>query len=353
MGALGVGILGASGYAGAGLIQRLLRHPEVELVALGSRSHSGTPVAEVWPHLAGRSELSFSDQDATIDRSEVVFCATPHAATAPLVKCALDRGKRVIDLSADFRLPPDTYADWYGPHPHPELYDCARYGLVELHRDELAGAELIASPGCNATAASLALAPLAAAGLLGPEITIALVTGASGAGRGSDQGLYFSELNENVRPYKVAGTHRHVAEIELTLGRAAVAGKRLTTHADVATPTVSFTPHLVPATRGILASCVTRPDDAPDDGALLELYRDYYLGDPLVWVQDELPQTKAVVGSDRTLLTARRDRRSGAIVAMATIDNIGKGAAGQAVQGFNVAFGFDETSGLALTGVWP
>ena len=353
MAAIGVGILGASGYAGAGLIRRLLRHPGVELVALGSRGHPGTPVAEVWPHLAGLSELSFSDQDATIDRSEVVFCATPHAATAPLVKCALDRGKRVIDLSADFRLPPDTYADWYGPHPHPELYGCARYGLVELHRDELAGAEIIASPGCNATAASLALAPLAAAGLLGPEITIALVTGASGAGRSSDQGLSFSELNENLRPYKVAGTHRHVAEIELTLGRAAATGKRLTTHSEVATPTVSFTPHLVPATRGILASCVTRPDDAPDDRALLELYRDYYRGDPLVWVQDELPQTKAVVGSDRTLLTARRDRRSGAIVAMAAIDNLGKGAAGQAVQGFNVAFGFDETSGLALAGGWP
>lgn len=353
--AIAVGILGATGYAGAGLIARLLRHPEVELVALGSRGSAGRPLAEVWPQYAGAAPdgMAFCSHEEAIDRAEVVFCATPHAATAPLVKRALERGRRVVDLSADFRLPLDTYADWYGEHPHPELYPRARYGLVELHRDELTGAELVASPGCNATAASLALAPLAAEGLLGPEVSIALLTGASGAGRGTSQGLHFSELHENVWAYKIAGTHRHVAEIELTLGRAASQGKRLVTHSEVATPTVTFTPHLVPTVRGILATCVTTPERAPDDDALLELYRDYYAGDPLVWVQEDPPQTKAVTGSDRTLIGVRRDARSGAVVALAAIDNLGKGAAGQAVQGFNIASGFDERAGLATRGEWP
>jgi N-acetyl-gamma-glutamyl-phosphate reductase len=351
--AIPVAILGASGYAGAGLISRLLRHPETEVVALGSRGSAGRPLADIWPQFAGLDGLAFCSNDEAIDRAEVVFCATPHAATAPLVKCALDRDRRVIDLSADFRLPPDTYAGWYGQHPHPELYPRARYGLVELHRDELEGAELVASPGCNATTASLALAPLAAEGLLGPEVSIALLTGASGAGRGTAEGLHYSELNENIRPYKVAGGHRHLAEIELTLGRAAAFGKRLETHAEVATPTVTFTPHLVPTTRGILASCVTTPERASSDSELLELYRTYYADDPMIWVQEELPQTKAVTGSDRTLIAVRRDVRSGAVVAMAATDNLGKGAAGQAVQGFNIAFGFDERSGLEMRGEWP
>ena len=354
MAPVAVGILGASGYGGAGLIRRLSRHPQVELAALGSRQYGGQPLAACWPQLAGVADLEFGSNEETIEASEVIFAATPHGATAPLVKCAVDRGLRVIDLSADFRLPPERYAEWYGgAHPHPDLYEKARYGLVELHRADLAGAELVASPGCNATAASLALAPLAAAGWLGADVTITIVTGVSGAGRSVNPGLHFGEVNENARAYKVAGGHRHIAEIEATLGRAAAMGKEQRTHAPFTTPTVSFTPVVVPMTRGILASCVTRPDNAPDEAALFEHYRTFYRDDPLVQVQTELPHTKPASGSDRAIVTVRRDPRDGSLLALCAIDNLGKGAAGQAVQGFNAAFGFEETLGLDSRGVWP
>ncbi len=352
-----VGVLGASGYGGAGLLERLSRHAGVELVAVGSRQYQGEPIEACWPQFAGLyPELRFEPNEAVLERSEVVFCATPHGATAPLVKQALDAGVRVIDLSADFRLDPDTYARWYGlEHPHPELYPEARYGLVELHRHELPGARLVASPGCNATAASLALAPLAAGGLLGPGAVCDIVTGVSGAGRAPSQALHYTEVNENARPYKVAGSHRHTAEIEATVGRARAAGKRLATHDPFTPYTVSFNPHLVPMSRGILATCTTQPVETDDlsDETLLELFRDYYEGDRLIVVQSELPQTKAATGSDRAVLSVRFDARACTVAAFCVIDNLGKGAAGQAVQAFNVAFGFDEVEGLTRGGMWP
>ena len=354
MALLRVGILGASGYGGAELVRRLLNHPHVEVTALGSRQYLGQCVESAWPQLVGRLEhLTFQNNDEVIENCDVVFCATPHGATAPLVKQALDAGKEVIDLSADFRLPMAVYEEWYGPHPHPELYELARYGLVELHRDELADAALVAVPGCNSSAAILALAPLAAAGLLGPDVVANVVTGVSGAGRAPTLGFHFAEANENTKPYKVAGTHRHTAEIELTLGRLQQRGKRLTTHREAQTHTVSFNPHLVPMTRGILATCYTKPQHAPSEEELLELYRSFYEEDPLVSFQEDLPQTKAVYGSDRTVVSVRVDKRSGHVVAFAALDNLGKGAAGGAVQGFNVVHGFEETQGLVLNGTWP
>src|SRR5690606_23169648 len=182
---LRVGVLGASGYGGAGLLERLARHPHARVVAVGSRQYAGQGVDACWPRLAGLFPgLVFAGEDEVIAASDVVFCATPHGATAPVVKKALDAGRSVVDLSADFRLSAGSYAEWYGgEHPHPELIPEAVYGLVELHRDELVAKRLIASPGCNATAASLALAPLAAAGLLGPTAVVNVVTGVSGAGR--------------------------------------------------------------------------------------------------------------------------------------------------------------------------
>lgn len=336
------GILGASGYGGVELIARLWEHPEVDVVALQSRQYEGQPLEACWPNLAGLSELAFGDVDATIEASDVVFCATPHGATAPLVERARTEGKRVVDLSADFRLDAAAYADWYGPHPHPDRIGEAVYGLVELNRERLPGAQIVAAPGCNATAASLALAPLAASSLLGEDVSITIVTGVSGAGRATAQVFHYAELNENARAYKVAGDHRHTAEIEMTLARLG------------AERTVTFTPHLVPMTRGILATCTTRPaGDVPTDDALHDLFRGYYGNDPMLEVLREPPQTKAVAGSDRAHLHVRRDRRSGMIVAMCAIDNLGKGAAGQAIQGFNVAFGYPETTGLRRAGVWP
>jgi N-acetyl-gamma-glutamyl-phosphate reductase len=352
--ALRAGILGASGYGGAGLIERLRRHPEVEIVALASRQFLGQRVDDAWPHLAGLLDLRFVDTDDAIAASDVLFCSTPHAATAPLVAAARAAGTRVIDLSADFRLDAEAYEVWYGRHPHPELIPEAVYGLPELHRAELRGAAIVASPGCNATAATLALAPLAAAGLLGELPFAKIVTGVSGAGRALDLGLHHAELGENARAYKVAGTHRHTGEIEINLGRVAAQGKENRTRGPRVDLRIAFNPVLVPMARGILATTVARPPrDDLDDAGLLALYRDFYAGDRLVHVQAELPQTKAVAGSDRALVTVRRDARTGAVVALAAIDNLGKGAAGQAVQGFNVACGFEETLGLRLEGQWP
>ena len=352
--ALRVGVLGASGYGGAGLIERLRRHPEVELVALASRQNLGKPVDAAWPHLAGLVDLRFVDTDDVLAASEVVFCATPHAATAPIVDQARRAGLQVVDLSADFRLDEAGYRTWYGEHPCPERLPEAVYGLPELHRAELAGSELIASPGCNATAATLALAPLAAEGLLGAHPVATIVTGVSGAGRATDLGFHYPELDENARAYKVAGTHRHTGEIEANLGRVAAQGKGARTHGERAPVALAFNPVLVPMARGILATTVAHPGRGDlSDAALLELYRGFYAGDPLVHVQDDLLQTKAVAGSDRALVTVRWDARSEAVVAFAAIDNLGKGAAGQAVQGFNVARGFPETLGLRLEGQWP
>lgn len=357
-------MLGASGYGGAGLIERLVRHPDVELAAIGSRAYLGKPLAASWPHLAGlRSPLVFVDTDEVIAASDVLFCATPHAATAPLVAQAVAAGKRVIDLSADFRLGAADYATWYGaPHPHPELLPSAVYGLVELHRHELPGALIVASPGCNATAASLALAPLAAAGLTGEAVVVNVITGVSGAGRATSTPMHYAEMNENARPYKPAGTHRHTAEIEAVGGRARAAaargdGKRLATHEPFEPVPVAFTPHIVPMSRGIVATLATRPTAwngvAPTTAALLDLLRDYYAGDPMIVVSAGLPETKAVSGSDMAALGAHVDQRTGQVLVFCAIDNLGKGAAGQAVQGFNVAFGFEETTALSVAGVWP
>lgn len=360
---LEAGILGASGYGGSELIARLSRHPQVRLRGFGSRQHQGQPLSAAWQHLAGTAtgNLAFSDNAEVIAASDVIFFATPHAATAPLVKEALDAGKIAVDLSADFRLDAATYEYWYGlPHPHPELIPQAVYGLPELHRDELPGSRLIASPGCNATAATLALAPLAAAGHLGTDASVVIATGISGAGRGTGQALHYPEAMDSVVPYRTGGTHRHVGEIEANLGRiraAAAAGKpgnRLKTQSDQDRPVLTFTPMRVPMVRGILAVCNTRsPLGNVTTEELLDLYRDFYADSPLVSVVDTAPETKAVSGSDRALVSVEADRRSGMISAYCVLDNLGKGAAGQAVQAFNLAMGFPETTALHTEGRWP
>ena len=348
-------VLGANGYGGSGLIRRLRNHPEIADIRYASRSSAGEPLAEVWPHLAGRTDAAFVTPDEALDGADVVFLATPHGATAPYVRAALEAGARVIDLSADSRLDPDTYAEWYGPHPHPEDLRHARYGLVEAYRPDLSDARLVAAPGCNATAASLALLPYAAADAIDPHTVpvVTVVTGASGAGRGLATPLHFSELDANARPYKPAGTHRHLAEIEGNLGRATEHGRWLATHAPFRPLPVSFTPQLAPMTRGILATCTFRPQAEANERTMRDLARAYFADEPLVHVQDELPEVKAVVGSDRTLIGVRSDARTGLCTVFAVLDNLGKGAAGQAVQGFNVAFGFPETSALEMEGRWP
>ncbi|MFW5899477.1 MAG: Asd/ArgC dimerization domain-containing protein, partial [Jiangellaceae bacterium] len=212
---------------------------------------------------------------------------------------------------------------------------------------------VVAAPGCNATAVALALLPLASAGLLGEDTACTVVSGASGAGRAPAQPLHFSELDGSARAYKPAGAHRHLAEIEATLGRAAGQGRALSTHAPYRPHRVALTPHLAPMTRGILASCTARLTRDADQETLFETYRDYYARDAMVHVQEALPETKAVAGSDRALVSLRVDPRDGRVSAFCVIDNLGKGAAGQAVQGFNVAFSHPETSALEMEAQWP
>ena len=272
-----------------------------------------------------------------------------------MVKQALDAGREVIDLSADFRLPMECLQR--NGTARTRTRKCTHWHVTDWSnctRDELQGARLLAVPGCNSSAAIIALAPLRPLpDCSGPDIVANIATGVSGAGRAAALGFHFPETNENVKPYKVAGSHRHTAEIELTLGRLVQQGKQLETHSNTPPLTVSFNPHLVPMTRGILATCYTKPRDAPSEEELFNMYRSFYEPDPLVSFQEDLPQTKAVYGSDRTVVSVRVDKRSGHVVAFAALDNLGKGAAGQAVQGFNVVHGFDETQGLVLNGLWP
>jgi N-acetyl-gamma-glutamyl-phosphate reductase len=226
---------------------------------------------------------------------------------------------------------------------------------VEAHRHELAGATLVAAPGCNATAVNLALLPLAEAGLLSGRTAVChVVTGSSGGGRSLGELHHFPELNESVMAYKAAGTHRHTAEVEAVLSRAARQGRHATTQGERDERVqVTFTPHLAPLTRGIHASCVVPVEGQLDGAALDALYRERYDTEPLVQFGAELPRTKSVAGTDFVHVAVRHDPRTGTAHAFATIDNLGKGAAGQAVQGFNVAFGFEETTGLQLNGIWP
>lgn len=348
-------LLGANGYGGAGLIERLRRHPEIGRLRYASRTFAGQPLSDAWPQWAGLSDATFEAPDVALDGADVVFLATPHGATAPWVHQALEAGLRVIDLSADSRLDAATYAVWYGEHPHPTDLASARYGLVEAHRAELPGARLVASPGCNATAVSLALLPFAAGGAIANDMPpiCTVLSGASGAGRATASGLHFSELDGSARPYKVAGGHRHLAEIEATLGRARDQGRTLSTQEPYRPWQVSFTPHLLPMVRGILATCSFRPSADTKPADLLEMMQTAYQDDSMVHVQSDLPEVKAVAGSDRAIATVRYDERTELATAFAVIDNLGKGAAGQAVQAFNVSIGVPETTALVLEGRWP
>lgn len=356
---ISVGILGASGYGGAELLRRLLRHPYVNISAVASRQFINQPLAACWPQLTNiQPKLYFSSVEETINSCEVLFSAAPHGSATSVIKQALKQGKKIIDLSADFRLAPVDFATWYGQeNPHPEIYQEAIYGLSEFHYEEVQAATLVANPGCYPTSSALALAPLAANNLLGNEVIINAASGVSGAGRSTKLDTLFSELNENFKPYSVAGTHRHTAEIENTLGRLKVMGKKLKTHSSFTPVTISFNPHLVPMTRGILTTCYTKPTESINNQKLLSLYQDFYQGfyqnESLIYVQEDLPQTKAVYGTDNCVLSVRFDERAKLIVVMAVIDNLGKGAAGQAVQNFNIMHNFEQTLSLQAQAVWP
>jgi N-acetyl-gamma-glutamyl-phosphate reductase len=343
--AYGAGVAGASGYTGAELLRLLAGHPEIEVVHVTADSNAGARVADVYPGLApAYPDTTFSPLAAADVRGlDLLFCALPHGASQQLIPAVVDDVGHVIDLGADFRLPPDVYARWYGEaHTAPELVGRFAYGMVELYRDDLASHAHVAAPGCYPTAVSLACAPLFALGLVEPRVIADAVSGVSGAGRGLKTTSLFSEANENVSAYGLL-THRHTAEMEQALSK--VAQQPVS---------VLFTPHLVPTTRGILATCYATPTASGLSTArLLEHYRDFYADDPCVVVVDEPSGTKATYGANIVHVTARFDERTNTVLAIASEDNLVKGASGQMIQGANLVLGLPETTGLPLLGIQP
>jgi N-acetyl-gamma-glutamyl-phosphate reductase len=345
-----VGIVGASGYTGNELIRLLGEHPHVKLECLASRTLGGQTVAMHQPSLAGWARWSYEPLDLAdmAKRCDVVFTAVPHGAAMEPAAITLAAGKKLIDLGTDFRFRDlAVYEQWYKlPHTQPKLNAEAVYGLPELFREPIAGARLVANPGCYPTSALLALAPLARQGAIDTSsIVINSVSGVSGAGATPKPMNHFPDCTENVQAYGTA-THRHTPEIEQGLAM-------LTGDKDVR---ISFTPHLVPMSRGILttAVCTLRGDNWTND-SLTRLYEAFYQNEPFVVVlgPDRLPQTKAVWGSNYSHVSVRCDARTGRVLAQAVIDNLVKGAAGQAVQNMNVLFGLPETTGLSSPGLMP
>lgn len=341
-GPLRVAVVGGAGYAGGELVRLLAAHPDVTIASIHARERGGAALGSAQPHLAplGR-ELS----DGEPDDVDVAFLALPHGASAAMAGRLVGAGATVIDIGADFRLrDPEAYTTWYGgshpaPHPAPELLTTAVYGLTEWSRDDLRGARLIANPGCYPTASLLALTPFARAGLLAGVVIVDAKSGISGAGRGAGSDYLFTELTESTRAYGLAG-HRHQPEIAQGL---AVAG---------APVGVIFVPHLVPQSRGLLATCYLELGSDLDDDALSAVLADAYEDEPFVHVTDAPPATKLATGSNHAFVHARRVSANRAVV-LCAIDNLGKGAAGQAIQNMNVALGLDERAGIGALGVHP
>jgi N-acetyl-gamma-glutamyl-phosphate reductase len=338
-----VAIVGATGYVGAELIRLLALHPHVRITGLVGRERKGDPIAHIHPHLATRD---LRVHDHVPDDAEAVFLALPHGAVAGRIAEFLDRNQTVIDLGPDFRLhDPADYPTWYHfDHPRPDLLATAVYGLPELHRAELVAAgsrpgAIVGSPGCYATTTILALAPLARAGLIG-DLVVDAKSGVSGAGRDPKADLHFGEVNENVKAYGIF-THRHIGEIEQELeGQSPAPG------ANPGVRGVDFLPHLIPMTRGILSACHVRPTRPVSQDELDALYAAAYGQEAFVTVTPSAPATKHVLGSNEFRVWCRLDERTGRVLAIGVLDNLVKGAAGQAIQAFNVVHGLPEPAGL-------
>jgi N-acetyl-gamma-glutamyl-phosphate reductase len=341
--AMKVGIAGASGYTGAELLRLLSTHPAFELGVATAHSHAGQSVGEHTPSLrAAYPGLVYEETDvATLDGLDLVFCALPHGESQKFVPALRERVGCIVDLAADFRLKDAAlYPQWYGEeHSAPELLAEAVFGLPELFRSDLPGATLIAAPGCYPTSAGLALAPLLRQGLIEAQgIVVDAASGVSGAGRGLKDSLHFGAVDEDFTAYGLL-THRHTPEMEQILGAQ-----------------VLFTPHLVPMVRGILATCYARPTAAYGSlttADVMAALHEAYDAEPFVVVTDDPPSTKATTGSNAAHVTARVDPRTGWVVSLCALDNLVKGASGQAVQCANAALGLPETTGLPTAGLYP
>ncbi len=341
-------IVGGSGYTGLELLRLLLPHPRVEVAGVTSRQYQGKKVQQVFPSL-GPSGLVFVNPavEELVREGEAVFTAVPHQEAVEIV--AELRGKKdlpIIDLSADFRLRQvETYQEWYGPHRAPELLAEAVYGLPEVYFSRIQRARLIGNPGCYPTSVILGLAPLLQDGAVqADDIVIDSKSGVSGAGRSLALGSLYCEVDEGFKAYKAGGEHRHIPEIEQELGF--LAGRSLR---------VTFTPHLVPMSRGILSTMVLSPTRALTWKGIRELYEDFYRGAPFVRLvgEGDLPNTLRVRGSNYCEIGWRLDRRTGRLIVLSAIDNLVKGAAGQAVQNLNILMGWDQTLGLTQLPLYP
>jgi N-acetyl-gamma-glutamyl-phosphate reductase len=350
--AVTVSIVNVTSYTGLELLRILAHHPRFRVTSVTGRSAAGKRLGEIFPQLwssapALASLLLVEEAEPT----DLAFLCLPHAAAAEAAVKLLRRGTKVVDLSADFRLrDAAVYEEWYKhTHPAPALLETAVYGLCERYRERIGQAELVANPGCHATAAILALAPALAAGIITPDLIIDSKTGISGAGRSPTLGTHFAEANEDVSAYGLDG-HRHLPEITQELAAAASAGG----HAVDGRLRVTFVPHLIPMTRGILATCyadLRSPATTIDE--VRAIYERYYEGEPFTRLVDAPPHTKWTYGGNLCLLYPAIDRRTGRLVVVSCLDNLVKGASGQAVQNANRLFGFPETEGISSMAVFP
>lgn len=345
---LRVGIIGASGYTGVELARILTLHPDVELTVATSRQYEGIPLAEVFPNLRGQVSIVCENPDkkTLVNKADVFFLAVPHKTAMNLVPLFMEAGKKVVDLSADFRIRNQaTYEEWYQPHSSPEFLQEAVYGLPEIYHDQICKARLVANPGCYPTSIILGLAPLLHNGVIDPATIIAdSKSGTTGAGRSAQTGTLFCEVHDGFRPYKVGREHRHTPEIEQELGQLA--------ETDV---TISFTPHLLPVGRGILSTVYSNLTTEISDEEVSNLYKQFYSGKTFVRLLPEacLPATQYVRGSNYCDISFRIDKVTNRIIVLSAIDNIVKGAAGQAVQNMNLMCGFDEGAGLLQLPLFP
>jgi N-acetyl-gamma-glutamyl-phosphate reductase len=341
--AMKAGIIGASGYTGAELLRLLADHPDIEVAVVTAHSHAGQVVGAHTPSLAAAYpglvyEAADLDGLDMLDGLDLVFCALPHGESQKIVPGLRDRVGVIVDLAADFRLHDKSlYPIWYGEeHAAPELLSQAAFGLPELFRADLSGATLIAAAGCYPTSAGLALAPLLRSGLVEASgIIVDAASGVSGAGRAAKESLHFGTVDEDFAAYGLL-THRHTPEMEQILGAQ-----------------VLFTPHLAPMVRGILATCYSRPVGTPTTADVMAVLHEAYDDEPFVVVTDAPPSTKATAGSNCAHVTARVDERTGWVLSLCALDNLVKGASGQAVQCANVALSLPETAGLPMAGLWP
>lgn len=340
-------IYGGSGYTGMELTRLLLHHPDAGVVSITSRRFADVPVAEVYPVLMGQTDLVYTNDppEELVKNCDLVFLALPHGASMELAPVFLNAGKKVIDLSADFRIRDlGVYEAWYRKHTAPGLIPEAVYGLPELYREEIRGARLLANPGCYPTSVILGLAPALGSGLVDPSSVIAdSKSGATGAGREPLIPSLYCEVSGAFKAYKVGG-HRHTPEIEQELGRIAKTGM-----------TISFTPHLLPLKRGILSTMYAKLDRDVSLDEAVALYRDFYQNEPFVRIcgAGQFPNISSIAGSNFCDIGVAVDKRTNRLIVVSVIDNLIKGASGQAIQNMNIMYGLPEAAGLPRVALYP